>query len=1425
MLHRSRWRFARRTILLSCSVILLMKSSAPPAYGWLRPGTVDEEAGQKLKVLDGLIVWLDAAQVALEEKSVAGDDLKKGQPIVAWPNQAGLDSAFQQPDPKRRPLQVSVGTDHLVRFDGEDDHLRLEQAALSTGNATIFIVAAPHSNLGEFRGLFAANEADQRDYESGFTIDLGPGPTFRFDQLNVEGRGFGGAQNLLNTASPYGTLRTLEVTIDSTGKKLGLVVDGNVQGNRDFLADAVSLQQLTVGSRFYTNGPGRQEVRGPFHGDLAEILIYNRVLSPPERDEVRSYLTTRYERLAAELPRVLNLSPDGGITIQKIENPPQIQMMIPGFTVQAIPLELTNVNNVRYRHDGRLLTLGYNGDIHLLSDTDGDGIEDRVDMFWKNQGSLRGPLGMLPTPKGYPKGNGVFVPSKGKVSLIVDTNGDDQADEEIIVASGWKEIPQNVDALGIAMDAEGSLYFGLGTVNFANAYLVNDQGKGEYDLNSDRGTVQKVSPDFSKREVIGTGIRFPIAFAFNQHGDLFCSEQEGATWLPNGNPLDELLHIRLDGKGPNGVVGAKRHYGFPPRHPQHNPTVIDEPSTFDYGPQHQSTCGMVFNQPTNGGPTFGPAWWENDALVCGESRGKLWRTQLVKTEAGYIAASQLIACLQMLTVDACVSPSGDLIVACHSGPPDWGTGPTGIGKLFRIRMNQNEVARPIMAWAESPQEIRIAFDRPVDPASYRKLAESIEIQHGRHVKAGDHFENLVPPYAVVRSQMLQPRYRLDVSSASLTSDLQTMIITTSPMTVPNSYAIRVPMQDATTDSSDAAEGMVTQLSELNTDLSLNGLLAEWKPSDAGVAWTGWLPHPDLQVSQALLHNSGGHAELWKALEQPGLLTLRTRMNVKNILRPAVQPGAKIDYEWPAETASVTFTSNRSIVVAARQIGEDSAAPVELSVVCDQSNVELQRATFQTSADLDSLIEVQITIQTGKSTVPQLTATVSTNEDSDPRPLQLHRFVLPWISPGSATEFSSKATPPPELAGGNWARGRQIFRSETAGCFKCHVIGGATTIDGKPPIGPDLSNLIHRDYASVVRDITNPSFSINPDYIGHVLAMNDGRVLKGIVQSVGEQLLVADEKGERTAISRAEIELMNPSTTSVMPTGIPQKLNAEQMKDLLTYLMIRPPQMPLDSPLPAPPLRTQDEVDAALVGAPVPPAPVRPLNIVLVDGPKDHGPGEHDYPAWKSAWEVLLSAASDVTVSTAHEFPEDEQLQSADVLVFFQKGSFVKDRPAKLDGFLNRGGGAVYVHWAVNGDDQVHDFAQRIGYASWGGRIAFRHGPLTLDIHNQDHPIVRNFQQIQLYDESYWKLTGQPEGVTLLATSTEDGQPTPQMWTVERGKGRVFVSIPGHYNWSFDDPLFRILLLRGIAWTAGEPVDRFNDIVPLGARMITGRGTR
>lgn len=1347
---------------------------------------------------EGLSLWLDAQQLQSSREKLHLPSLSDQQPLDFWPDLSGQGRHFLQNDSKLRPKLVQVDKDWVVRFDGEDDHFRSTAVPSEFTALSLFLVVAPHANPGDFRGFFASNEPDKRDYESGIAVDLGPGPTRSFEQLNVEGTGFGGARDLKQSNQPFGTLHTLEVYVDPASKEVELWSDGKLESKRPFDNRAISMKELTLAARYYTNGPGAHQVRGPLTGDIAEVVLYDRALASQERDSLRALLAKKYEKLAKVLPKNIEISHPGEALV-KIENPPAIQMLRAGFEVQELPVELTNINSLRYREDGKLITLGYNGDIHLLSDTDGDGIEDKAELFWKNEGSLRGPIGMVVTPEGYKKGRGIFTPSKGKVSLIVDTNGDDRADQEIVVASGWQEIAQNVDAVGIAMDKEGAVYFGLGTANYANAYLVEPNGEAKFDIRSDRGTVQRISPDLSKRETICTGVRFPIAFDFNERGDLFCSEQEGATWLPNGNPLDELLHIRRD-----------KHFGFPPRHPKYNPNVIDEPSTFDYGPQHQSTCGMFFNRSTIGGPNFGTKHWLGDAIVCGESRGKLWTTKLMKTRDGYVAASELIACLQMLTVDSCLSPSGDLIVACHSGPPDWGTGPAGIGKLFRIRYVGKEEPQPVAIWPEGTNEIRIAFDRPLSPAKMRNMAQGIKVEYGDYVRAGDRFENLVPPYAVVQRQSLAPRRSLPVASVAISNDEQTLILQTASMNNDAYYAVTLPWNTSQPkrDNSNQAPNdkvkPIDQVNEIDLDFALHGVIAEWIAKSAKQPkLRTWLPHVNLTVARSFLSESNSHLEFWNELsKEDGELVLASKLDLHNILRPKVQPGSKIDYDWPAEIVTLQLDANEPILVS-----------VGGKTIASKKEGDRQVLRYETSGDATDWVPIEIRMKTRKGIEPKLEIAVSTNEDNELRPLQLHRFRLPWTQPSGATNEGAGRVNIAELEGGSWGRGRRVFHSEAASCFKCHAVQG---IGGR--IGPDLSNLIHRDYASVLRDIVNPSFGINPDFTTHQVILKDGNLLTGVLRSENGKLVLGDEKGGGTVLDQNEIESMKPSKVSVMPKGLDEKLTKEQLRDLMTYLLTPPPQMPLDSPLKAPPIRTQAEVSRLLEGAPNPPLETRPLKMVLVAGDKDHGPGEHDYPAWQRGWEQLLAGAKDVEVSTAWNFPSDEQLATADTILFFQKGTWDKSRESKMDPFFARGGGAVYIHWAVNGDEQKDEFAKRIGLASHGGNIRYRHGPLRLDMHHTDHPIMRNLESMDLYDESYWLLTGDTKNVTLLASSVEDGASQPQVWSYLRGKGRVFVSIPGHYNWTFDDPVFRVLLLRGIAWTANEPVDRFNELVPLGARM-------
>ena len=118
----------------------------------------------------------------------------------------------------------------------------------------------------------------------------------------------------------------------------------------------------------------------------------------------------------------------------------------------------------------------------------------------------------------------------------------------------------------------------------------------------------------------------------------------------------------------------------------------------------------------------------------------------------------------------------------------------------------------------------------------------------------------------------------------------------------------------------------------------------------------------------------------------------------------------------------------------------------------------------------------------------------------------------------------------------------------------------------------------------------------------------------------------------------------------------------------------------------------------------------------------------------------------------------------------------------------------------------------------GGFELFRHGAIQLDVLAPAHPICAGLPETIILkdDETYWPPTPIMEGVTVLATSVEEKAKRkstpraaqPMFWCYELGAGRVFGCVPGHCAQTFDDPVFRKLLLRGIAWSAGERPARF-----------------
>lgn len=1030
-----------------------------------------------------------------------------------------------------------------------------------------------------------------------------------------------------------------------------------------------------------------------------------------------------------------------------------IRMLAPGFVVEELPVTLPNINNLRFSPQGTLTALGYNGQVYLLRDEDGDGLEDAASAYW-DRNTISVPVGMAWSKEG------LYVSSHGKVSLLKDADGDLRAEEEQVVAQGWPPTDVGsggVDATAVTLDGEGNLYFGLLCADYSNPYRV-ENGVSRYQQHGLRGTIVRLAKGQTELETIGTGIRVPYTLAFNRLGDLFLTDQEGATWLPGGNPLDELNHIQ-----------PGKHYGFPFRHPEYLPDVVDEPPIVGFGPQHQSTCGLAFNEARDGQPAFGPPAWEGNALVAGFSRGRLWRVSLVKTPGGYVGKPTQVASSSMLLADMAISPRGDLYVCCHSGPPDWGTGPQGEGKLFRIRFVGHELPQPVVAWPAGPLEVRIAFDRPA-PAAWDDMLDQVALAFGAHVRAADRFETLKPPYEVVEQQAKVHRGQLPVAARRWSPDRRTLVLTTDPHPVRESYAVSIPLPNRSGDQNPVP---------LEWDYRLTGVQATWRSeADSATSQTTWLPHLDAELAKTFTNGSSEHGAFFSRLSQAGTLTLETG----------------VDLGMPA---TVTLTSNQAMeLILGGETSPSTATPSP-------------RGQFSVTLDVPHgthLLRVVARLSGGKPF--EMRSSYHTAQDPTERSLRLDHLYVPW-APAPLPTSTEIAETSNLRVDGDVAQGERLFFGQQAKCANCHSVRGR---GGK--FAPDLGNLAHRDQQSVLRDIREPSAAINPDFVSYSVAMTDGRVFSGIVRAEGiDQLRVLDLEAKETLLARREIEEIAPNSTSAMPKGLLDALSAADIQNLLAFLLNAPPVKSPDGH--DFPRRSWDEVSRALEALPVSEAaPANPFHVTLVASPQDHGPGEHDYPAWQANWQPFLSGAENLSVDTANDWPSAEQWNRADVIVFyFWNHAWSAKRLAQLDAFMARGGGLVALHAAVISDDQPEALAERFGLAAQPVRTKYRHGPLDLKfVADAKNPLTAGLENMAFVDETYWPMIGDRNRVHVLATTVEEGAEQPMIWTHEVGKGRVFASVLGHYSVTLEDPLFRILVLRGVAWAGRQPESRLQGLV-------------
>jgi type 1 glutamine amidotransferase len=157
--------------------------------------------------------------------------------------------------------------------------------------------------------------------------------------------------------------------------------------------------------------------------------------------------------------------------------------------------------------------------------------------------------------------------------------------------------------------------------------------------------------------------------------------------------------------------------------------------------------------------------------------------------------------------------------------------------------------------------------------------------------------------------------------------------------------------------------------------------------------------------------------------------------------------------------------------------------------------------------------------------------------------------------------------------------------------------------------------------------------------------------------------------------------------------------------------------------------------------------------------------------------------------------------------------------ALLD-YVRSGKGLVIYHFSIAAFDGWTEF-EKLSAGNWrpnNGHHSARHD-FRVDIVDSDHPITRGLKKTfpQMNDELYANLKWQPAGTFhVLATAWDDhalyngkakqpvpgaGLDQPMLWTVDYGKGRVFVTALGHDGAAVANQAFITTFTRGAEWAA------------------------
>jgi len=130
--------------------------------------------------------------------------------------------------------------------------------------------------------------------------------------------------------------------------------------------------------------------------------------------------------------------------------------------------------------------------------------------------------------------------------------------------------------------------------------------------------------------------------------------------------------------------------------------------------------------------------------------------------------------------------------------------------------------------------------------------------------------------------------------------------------------------------------------------------------------------------------------------------------------------------------------------------------------------------------------------------------------------------------------------------GNPVKGKKLFQQACAVCHKFFDEGNS--------IGPDLTGTDRKNTDFMLANIVNPSGYIRAEYVSFTVETKDGQIVSGLMaESTPGTVTLLDATNQRHVIAREQIRELKESQTSLMPEGLLESLQPQQVMDLFSYL--------------------------------------------------------------------------------------------------------------------------------------------------------------------------------------------------------------------------------------------------------------------------------